>query len=178
MDSANDAELVERCLGGDSRAFEPLVEKYQKVLFNVALRMVGNREDARDLAQTAFLKAYDGLASYDVNRKFFSWIYRILVNESINFLKRRRMGQELPRELASPEDPAQGLYSSELRGQLQAALAKLAKEQREVLILRHFAELSYCEIGQTLNLPEKTVKSRLHTARQRLLELIELPEEA
>ena len=177
MDSANDPELVSRCIRGDARAFEPLVERYQRVLFNVALRMVGNREDARDLTQTTFLKAYGGLETYDGKRKFFSWIYRILVNESINFRKRRKPDQELPPEIASADDPAASVYSAELRERVRLALERLSKEHREVVILRHFAELSYSEIGEALGLAEKTVKSRLHAARQRLSELIDSPSE-
>jgi RNA polymerase sigma-70 factor (ECF subfamily) len=178
MDSANDSEIVDRCLRGVAQAFEPLVEKYQRVLFNVALRMLGNREDARDLTQTTFLKAYGGLETYDGKRKFFSWIYRILVNESINFRRRRKPDQGLPPELASADHPDAGVYSVELRERVRTALSKLSKEHREVVTLRHFAELSYGEIAQALSLPEKTVKSRLHTARQRLAELIDVPREA
>src|SRR5436190_3711644 len=81
---AADLALVARCRAGDMRAFEPIVERYQRVLYTVALRMLGNAEEANDVAQNAFVKAFQKLDSFDTNRRFFSWIYRILVNECLN----------------------------------------------------------------------------------------------
>ena len=107
MDDGDDAELVNRCLSGDQLAFEPLVTRYQKVLFNVALRMVGNYEDARDIAQTAFVKAFEKLDTYDPRYRFFSWIYRIMMNESLNYLQRRKFHEPLDVNLSSTSDPQQ-----------------------------------------------------------------------
>ena len=84
VDGDPDAELVARCLRGEVEAFEPLVLRYQRVLFNVAWRMLGDREDARDVVQGAFVKAWEKLASFDPRYRFFSWMYRIVVNESLN----------------------------------------------------------------------------------------------
>src|SRR5262245_26712646 len=89
MKTVEDAELVQACRQGDDDAFGALVDRYQKPIFNVALRMVGDSEDAKDIAQTVFLKAYENLANYDSRFKFYSWIYRIAINESINHLHRR-----------------------------------------------------------------------------------------
>lgn len=170
----NDAELVRRCLGGDPEAFRPLVEKYQRVLYNVAYRMVHDREDARDLAQGAFVKAYEKLGSYDPAYQFFSWIYRILVNDTLNFLKRNRPYQFLDPawDAAAPGGPREELEARELGRTVRAALMFLSVDHREVVVLRHFAELSYGEMSVALAIPEKTVKSRLYTARQRLAEIL------
>jgi RNA polymerase sigma-70 factor (ECF subfamily) len=170
----NDAELVRRCLAGDPEAFRPLVEKYQRVLYNVAYRMVHDREDARDLAQGAFVKAYEKLGSYDPAYQFFSWIYRILVNDTLNFLKRNRPYQSLDPvwDTAAPGGPREELEARELGRTVRAALMALSVDYREVVVLRHFAELSYGEMSVALAIPEKTVKSRLYTARQRLAEIL------
>lgn len=174
MNSEDDAELVSRCLGGDSQAFEPLVARYQKVLFSVALRMVGNYEDARDIAQTTFVKAYEKLSSYDPRHRFFSWIYRIMMNESLNVLGRQKTHQPLDPSLTSPDDPGEQARLQELSEQVQAGLMELPQDYREVLVLRHFGELSYIEMSSLLGIPEKTVKSRLYTARQRLAERLQM----
>ncbi len=173
MDSGDDVELTSRCLHGDPQAFEALVKKYQGVVFNVALRMVGNHEDARDIAQTTFLKAYEHLGSYDPQYRFFSWIYRIMRNECLNLLQRRKVHVPLDPGLPSAADPQEELAERELSERVQAALMKLAPDYREVVVLRHFAELSYHEMSAQLKVPEKTVKSRLYTARQRLGDLLQ-----
>lgn len=172
IDGKDDAQLVERCVRGDVDAFEPLVARYQKVLFNVALRMVGDYEDARDIAQTTFVKAYEKLRSYDPRYRFFSWIYRIAINECLNFVSRRRPQQALDPGLVSGDDPEGEAEARELGVRVQDALVKLPPEQRLVLVLRHFRELSYGEMSEVLLVPEKTVRSRLYTARQRLGEIL------
>lgn len=167
----DDEALVQRCRDGDTEAFEQLVARYQRALFNVALRMLGSYEDARDATQNAFVKAYRHLDTFDPRQRFFSWIYRILRNECLNALRSRR-----PSEPVSDDWPAEtGPDTIELaqrRSAVQAALLSLTTEYREVLVLRHFTELSYEEIAGVLGLPVKTVKSRLYSARQRLGELL------
>lgn len=170
----NDADLVRRCLRGDAEAFRPLVTRYQRVLYNVAYRMVHDREDARDLAQGAFVKAYEKLGTYDPSYQFFSWIYRILVNDTLNFLKRNRPCQ-VPGpdwDAAAPGGPAEDLDVRERSRAVRDALMALPVDSREVVVLRHFAELSYAEMSVALAIPEKTVKSRLYTARQKLAEIL------
>lgn len=177
-DDGDDAAIVARCLEGDVQAFSILVERYQRVLYNLGLRMLGNPEDARDASQTAFLKAWAKLSSFDPRFRFFSWIYKITVNECLNQINRRRRVEPLdPKvELPSREDTAAGVEAREATERVQAALLQLTAEHREVVILRHFLEMSYGEIAGTLTIAEKTVKSRLYEARQRLCEL--LPEKA
>jgi len=164
----DDADLVSRCLGGDVQAFEPLVLRYQRVLFNVAWRMLGDREEARDVVQGAFVKAWEKLGTFDPRYRFFSWIYRIVVNESLNARGRRPPLQPLEADLPSPGGPEVELRDRERSDCVQAALRRLSGDDREVIVLRHFADLSYAEIGEALGLAEKTVKSRLHEARRRL----------
>jgi RNA polymerase sigma-70 factor (ECF subfamily) len=169
FDGDPDTDLVARCLRGEVDAFEPLVRRYERVLYNVAWRMLGDREEARDVVQGAFVKAWEKLATFDPRHRFFSWIYRIVVNESLNARSRRPRLQTLEgSDVPGPGGPEDALRSRERNDFLQKALLRLAGDDREVIILRHFAELSYAEIGETLGLAQKTVKSRLHEARQRL----------
>ncbi|HSL24140.1 MAG TPA: RNA polymerase sigma factor [Vicinamibacterales bacterium] len=166
--------LVSRCLAGDSAAFQPLVEKYHGPLFRIAARMLGHREDARDATQSAFLKAYRALDRYDPGQKFFTWIYRILVNECLNAIRARKgtVPLDAAESIAGPGSPADAAEASESRYRVRRALMDLSAEQREVIVLRHFGGLSYAEVAETLGIPEKTVKSRLFGARQRLFDLL------
>jgi RNA polymerase sigma-70 factor (ECF subfamily) len=168
----DDAVWVSSCLQGDAGAFEPLVRKYQRLLFGVAYRVVGDYEDARDVTQNAFVRAFERLDTFDPNRKFFSWLYRIAVNEGLNLRRARRPLEALPAGLEARENPMDGLEARERQDRVQAALGRLSGEHRDVVVLRHFGELSYEEIAEALDVPEKTVKSRLFSARQRLAELL------
>ena len=159
---------------GEVEAFEPLVLRYERVLFNVAVRMLGDREDARDVTQEAFLKAYQKLSSFDPSYRFFSWMYRIVLNESLNARSRRRPVGPLDAGAGGSGQPRGRAARPRAAGPRPGgALAGLATADREVLVLRHFAELSYADIGETLGIAEKTVKSRLHEARQRLGRVLE-----
>jgi len=161
---------VQRCLAGDAEAFEPIVRAYQAPLFNVALRMLGAPEDARDATQTAFIRAYEHLDSYDRGRKFFTWIYRILMNECLNVLRTRRPSEPVPDDMTgeSPRGRLDPVDAEKRRKAIQSAILALPVDYRQVIVLRHFAELSYEEIAATIGIPVKTVKSRLFSARQRL----------
>ena len=161
--------LVGRTLAGDREAFGALVEAYQAVVFNLALRMVGDPEDARDVTQTTFVKAYSKLATFDRRNRFFSWLYRIGINESLNLLGRRKNREELDEGIEAPgPGPDRTAEVSEEEELMNRALMDLTPDYRQVLILRHFLDFSHREIGELLQLPEKTVKSRLHTGRERL----------
>ena len=165
----NEADLVDRCLEGDGGAFGQLIDRYQRVLFNVSLRMVGNREDARDITQTVFLKAYENLGKFDRRHKFFSWVYRIMINESLNHLNKARRMEPLDETFVSgASGPDEDCAQHRLHEAIQSALLELKPDYRQVIILRHFVQLSYEEMSGVLEVPEKTVKSRLHTARQLL----------
>ena len=167
----DDAVWVARCLKGDTGAFETLVRRYQQVLFTVALRLTGNVEDARDVAQNAFVRAFLRLETYDPSRKFFSWLYRIAVNEGLNARRDRREHEVLEDTAQAPpgHDPVE---RGETSRRVQAALLALTKEYREVIVMRYFGELTYEEIADAIGIPEKTVKSRLFSARQRLGEIL------
>ena len=167
-DGDPDSTLVARCLAGEREAFEPLVRRYQRPLYNVALRVLGDREEARDVVQDAFLRAYAKLSTFDSRHRFFSWVYRIVLNASLNSRGRRRRADPLTVEPAASGGPEEEVRLRERREGVEAALRCLPADDRLVLALRHFAELSYAEIGEALGLAEKTVKSRLHEARQKL----------
>ena len=164
--------LIGRCLAGDSSAFEPLVERYHRPLFRVAARLLGSRDEAEDVTQTTFLKAYQALASCDRQRRFFSWIYRILLNECLNVLRAKRPMQGLDDRMAAPGSVADPIDTEGTRRRVRKALLQLPDAQRDVIVLRHFAEMRYDQIAAELGVPEKTVKSRLFSARQRLCELL------
>ena len=169
---AEDAAQVARSLGGDTAAFGVLVERYQRILYTVAFRMLGNQDDARDAIQTAFVRAYERLATFNPEHRFFSWMYRIVMNECLNLIRDRRPEEVLTPALAAVGSPFDTAASRERRAQVQAALLQLSPDYRAVVVLRHFAGLSYDEMAAALGVPSKTVKSRLHTARQRLGELL------
>jgi RNA polymerase sigma-70 factor (ECF subfamily) len=168
--SADDQTAVTRCLSGDSAAFEGIVGRYQQVLFTVALRMLGNEEDARDAAQNTFVKVFENLRSYDPRHRFFSWIYRILMNECLNVRRRPSLLQthsSFEDVIARPAD-ADLVENAERRSAVKKAILELPQTYREVIVLRHFAALSYEEMGEAIGIPLKTVKSRLYSARQLL----------
>ena len=172
MQNDDDALLVERSIGGDLEAFEMLVTRYQRVLFKVAMRMLGDYEDARDATQAALVKAYQNLRSFDPRFRFFSWMYRILLNECLNARRGRRRDlediQDESFDVAGNGTPLDALERTERRHRVQQALLSLPDDYRQVVVLRHFAELSYDDIAAALAIPVKVVKSRLYTARQRL----------
>lgn len=173
MADENDERLwVAQCLKGDASAFEPLVVRYERVLFGVALRLVGNYEDARDATQNTFIRAYERLESFDPERRFFSWIYRIAVNESLNLRRARRPQEALGTSIEVAGGQAEAVEAGETAARVERAIAQLSEEYREVVVLRYFGELSYEEIGEAVGVPEKTVKSRLFSARQRLAGLL------
>ena len=168
----DDAAQIARCLAGEPDAFEPLVKRYQGPLFNVALRLLGRYDEASDATQNAFVKAYVHLDSFDPSQRFFGWIYRILKNECLNKLRSARTMEPLPPHLMAAGGPADALENTERHKALRNALMALSTEYREVIALRHFAGLSYDEIGAALGIQAKTVKSRLFSARQRLAEML------
>jgi RNA polymerase sigma-70 factor, ECF subfamily len=162
-----DRALVERCLEHHPDAAGALVDRYQQRLFNVALRMLGNVQDAEDVTQTVFLKAFHRLRTYDPRYKFFSWIYRMTVNESLNMLKRRKPAVPLEDDL-DILSPGAAADRAEAEDRVGSALMSLKPDDRAVVVLRHFVSFSYQEIADVLEIPVQTVKSRLFTARERL----------
>jgi RNA polymerase sigma-70 factor (ECF subfamily) len=162
-----DRSLVQRFLDGKREAGDELVERYHRSVYNVALRMLGNVQDAEDVTQTVFGNAFAALDTYDPKYRFFSWIYRMTFNESLNSLKRRRNVVSLDGsfDLAADTD-TEGAGESDNR--VGKALLELKPDDRAVVVLKHFVSFSYEEISEVLGVPVKTVKSRLFTARERL----------
>ena len=169
----DDRALVADCLRGRVESFELLVTRHQKTIFNVILRMVGDYDDARDIAQAAFVKAFENLNSYNSSYEFFSWLYRIDMNEAINHLNRKKRQVPIPANLAShAPNPAEALHSKEVNVLVQNAISELSIDYRAVLVLKHFTDMSMRELAYILEIPVKRVKSRLYTARQRLCEIL------
>jgi RNA polymerase sigma-70 factor (ECF subfamily) len=163
-----DRALIKRCLEGQRDAAGGLVDRYQKRLFNVALRMLNNVQDAEDVTQTVFLNAFLELRTYNPRYKFFSWIYRMTVNESLNMLKRRKPTVTLEDEFDIRAPGAAPDRAAEVQDRVGKALMSLKPDDRAVVVLRHFVSFSYQEIADVLEVPVRTVKSRLYTARERL----------
>ena len=169
MSETDDTTLIERCRSGDRQAFEALLVKYEKPVFNAAYRMLNSRDDASDITQTVFLKVFENFDQFDPTRRFFSWIYRITLNESINWLSKTNRLEPLAFEAADKrKGPEQEVDSAQVSRDVQAALMTMKTDYRSVVILKHFLGCSYMEISQILDVPEKKVKSRLYTARQQL----------
>lgn len=159
-----DRELI---TAGGRKAMGELLRRYQGPVFRAAFRIVGNVEDAADVTQAAFLKAFEKRDDYDPEYRFFSWLYRIALNEAVSHARReaRRRRLEAPEPGAPAEPPAVAEQERVVNG-VQASLMSLNEDHRLVIVLKHFSGFSYREIAEILQLPEKTVKSRLYTARQ------------
>ncbi|MCB0753911.1 MAG: sigma-70 family RNA polymerase sigma factor [Ignavibacteriae bacterium] len=168
-----DLIFVTECLEGNGKAFEKIVDKYQKVIFRLADKLVRDFDDAEEITQSVFVKAYENLKDYNPQYKFFSWLYRIAVNESINFKKRKSNVSELNENEASLEnDPDKICENNILSENINDALMQLDMLYRLPVVLKHFLDYSYKELGFLLSVPEKTVKSRLFTGRQLLKNLL------
>jgi len=173
MNDREEADLVAESLRGNREAFESLVNRYQKPVYNMAYRLLNNCEDARDVTQNVFLKAFRNLEGFDAKYRFFSWIYKIALNESINLRNSRRVPREVDERVVDGHPlPDDLLRSAELSREIQSALTSMDLDQRAVIVLRHSRHCSYQDIAQVLNIPEKTVKSRLFTARNHLREVL------
>ena len=177
----DDRSLVLRAKRGEIEAFERLVDRYKRKAYFVALSFVGNHEDALDISQDSFVKAFRALKRFRVEFAFFPWFYAIVRNNCLNHLRRvRRRGERSLDELeesgfrvfdtcAQPDEAAQ---RTELREKVTRAIGLLNADHREIIVLRHFQGLSYKEMAETLRCPQGTVMSRLHAARQCLKELL------
>ena len=177
--------IVQRVLNGDANAFEDIVREYERNVYNIALRMSGDREDALDISQESFLKAYHSLANFRGESKFSVWLYRIVSNTCLDFLRERKRRAEVslvreadegdeeetpvPDESLSPET----LLDRKLtREAVRRALLSLPEDQRKILLLREIQGFSYEEIGRILSLESGTVKSRIFRARRKLCEFL------
>ncbi len=164
---------VRQCLSGNIQAFEKLVDQYQRPIFRLAFRMIGNFDDAEEIAQIAFVKAYESLKSYNPKYKFFSWLYRIAINEAINYKKKVSNKNELNPDIeSSSKSPEMMMVDTDMSERIQDALMSIDLIYREPVVLKHFLNYSYKELSNILEIPEKTVKSRLYTGRQLLKEIL------
>ena len=178
----SDSALVQAVLKGDTAAYRGLVEKYQGRVYTVIYGMVRNREDARDLAQESFVRAFQNLKSFRLESSFYTWLYRIAMNTAIDHLRRQkqRAAEAYDEGIATKEvggvmstgahndSPGRSLERKRLHEKLLAALETLPEDQRQAIVLREIDGLSYREIAEILDIPEGTVMSRLFYARKKL----------
>jgi RNA polymerase sigma-70 factor (ECF subfamily) len=170
---AEDFILVNDCLDGNGKSYEILVEKYHKIVFRLANKFVKDFDDAEEITQSVFVKAFESLNDYNPKYKFFSWLYRITVNESINFGKRKKNNVELNEYQKSNEKQPDKIYENNIMSDnITDALMELDMLYRLPVVLKHFLDYSYKELSFLLSVPEKTVKSRLFTGRQLLKNLL------
>ena len=168
-----DLNLVTDCLKGNGRSYDILVDKYHKIIFRLANKFVKNFDDAEEITQSVFVKAYESLNDYNPKYKFFSWLYRITVNESINFGRKKRNVEQINENQSGVDFDPSKIYDDNALGEnIVDALMELEMIYRLPVVLKHFLEYSYKELSYLLNVPEKTVKSRLFTGRQLLKNLL------
>ncbi len=182
----DEAELIERSRKGESAAFGVLVERYQRRVIGVALAVVHNQDDAVELAQETFVRAYENLSKFESRSSFSTWLYRIASNLAIDFWRREGRHVVLHGEDAESEinripslqgDSFKEVSRAELSGRLKQALGELTSEHRAVILLREVEGLSYDEISDILQVPRGTVMSRLHYARTHLRAILQDLEE-
>lgn len=180
----NEPELLAAAVVGDRKAFGQLVRLYQRRAYAAAYSLVGNRDDALELSQDAFVKAFKAMKRFDLSMPFYPWLHRIIRNTSLNHLKKkkRRGESSLDHMMESGFDacdpghtPVESANRMEVLAAIRRAMEQLTPEQQEILRLRHFMELSYTEIATSLNIPQGTVMSRLHSARKKLRSVMESP---
>jgi RNA polymerase sigma-70 factor (ECF subfamily) len=175
----SERELVLRAQAGDRRAFGELVNRYMRRAYYAALGLVGSPDDAMDLSQEAFARAFRARASIDPERPFYAWLYQIVRRLCFNFVRDRRTRLRRMEEAtaylvdqagsgAVRDDPARNAERAELRARVSAAIERLPEREREVLVLKEFEDLRYREIAELLGIPMGTVMSRLYTARRNL----------
>lgn len=189
-DSREDARLVRSYRQGDGEAFAALLERYEDPVYNITYRMVGDREEARDLAQEAFVRAYERIDSFDPSLPFSAWIYRIATNAAIDHLRRRKGGQvsidtafddgqpsalDRAAARAAPDAglPESVTISNEVSRVVRGAVLLLPENYRAVVVLHHLEELSYSEVGRVMGIPKNTAKTWARRARAILCESLE-----
>ena len=181
MTREQEAAVIRKVLNGDTNAYEALVREYEKSVYNLALRMTGNSEDAYDMSQEAFIKAYNSLTTFRGDSKFSVWLYRIVSNVCLDYLRSRSRkptvslstenedGEEVELDIADEEQTPEKLLERGLtRDAVRRGLLSLPDDHRQILLLREIEGLSYDEISETLGLEVGTVKSRIFRARKKL----------
>ena len=166
-----DRDLIAKARRGDVEAFNLLVSRWEKRVFNYLLRLLANREDALDVSQDVFLKAYQNLPKLDDAARFAGWLFRIAHNEAFSLLRRKRPESELPADpsvLLRTRETGNGLLPLELSLAVESALKRLTDDQRETVLLKVYQGFKFDEIAEILDCPVSTVKSRLYTALELL----------
>ncbi|MCC7384709.1 MAG: sigma-70 family RNA polymerase sigma factor [Deltaproteobacteria bacterium] len=182
---AEERAWVEAALDGDNQVFGRLVERYQKRVYALAFGILRNREDAWDVAQEAFVKAYKNLGTFEGSSAFYTWLYRITYNLSLDLLRsksrretvdfeegRAHVSEELGEALQQPEHPSDTVDRRELTEVVQRAMTRLSEKHRAIIVLREIEGLSYEEMAEVLKISKGTVMSRLFHARRNLQTLL------
>lgn len=172
--NGTDWDIIQQIIQGDSQAFREIVERYKNAVFALCYRMVQNREEAEDLSQEVFVKAYNSLTKYNPEYKFSTWILRIATNTTIDYLRKNRI-QTLPleeeiktkHETVSAEET---FFEQNKQRKIEKAIGELPEEYRSLILLYHYHGLSYKEMAENMNLPMSKVKNRLHRGRHLLKE--------
>lgn len=174
-----DSALIQSMQSGDKKAFKLLVERHKRMAYQTALGLVGNRDDAYDISQEAFLRAFRSASTYKPEQPFLPWFYTIIANLARTWLKRRNTAKARTVDIddvhyleATTDSPDTELIKREEIDQLRNALVKLSFDDREIVTLYHFRNMSYDEIAELLAIPRGTVMSRLYYARKRLAGLM------
>lgn len=185
-DRAADTEMLRLVLAGDTTAYRGLVEKYQGRVYSMVYGMLRNREDARDITQDAFVKAYNHLNNFRLESSFYTWLYKIAMNLAIDLVrkKKRRNNTSFEEEIGTrgedgglselhhADGPSKALERKQLHARILDALDHLPEDQRQAILLRELEGLSYKEIADVMDIPEGTVMSRLFYARKKLQKLL------
>ncbi|MFN3322779.1 MAG: RNA polymerase sigma factor [Bryobacteraceae bacterium] len=166
-----DRDLIAKARRGDVEAYNLLVSRWEKRVYNYLLRLVRDREDALDLCQDVFLKAYQNLGKLDDSAKFAAWIFRIAHNEAYSLLRKVRPEEEVA-ERAAPPGPRASLLPVELSLAVESALARLNGDQREAIVLKVYQGFKFEEMSEILGCPVSTVKSRVYTALDLLKDIL------
>ena len=177
---ADEISIIKQVLGGDADAFEHIVKKYEKKVYNLALRYLKNRDDALDLSQEVFIQVYKNLAQFRGDSRFSTWIYRVTYNKCVDMLRKT---QKLRRNVVMSTDDENFFETRDRRASIEEdyegretlvtvmkIIDTLPSEQRDVVILRYIKDLSYSQIADVLEIAEGTVKSRLNRARLKIKE--------
>jgi RNA polymerase sigma-70 factor (ECF subfamily) len=162
----SDSEAVQAVKAGDREAYKAIVERYMRRAYGIAITFVRDPQDALDVSQMAFIKAYKNLKRFDLSRPFFPWFYRILRNICLDYLKRASRTREVPLEDVSILSVE--AQDHEMKQMLWQAIEELPLEQREAIVFRYFQDMSYKEIAETLDKPIGTVMSSLYYAKRKL----------
>lgn len=165
--AVEDADLILKARKGDVEAFNLLISRWEKRVFNYLLRILQNREDALDLSQDVFLKAYQNLRKLEDPQRFAAWLFRIAHNEAYSLFRKRRPEGDEPIESAPPMG-ASGVFPIELSIAVSSALDRLSEDQREAVVLKIYQGFKFEEMSEILSCPVSTVKSRLYTALELL----------